>query len=244
VQKHTLGALLFDERECAQRPDRGSVTPPFVPRQQPGPWTRLLHRSGPGRPAGRVRTSRTGCCRGHCGTFAGRRGPGPWPKAGPVARCRLGRGAAAQPHRAAHRRTRVRRPRPPFPQEQERRQTRSRAGGQLLRMVSSAFESTTCFAMRRTSAAHCWRGRVVTPSCSADLGDTDGRVQAPLVRDREVVSSVRSYEWKLQPQPRRMQVPATTARCAHSVATARSGGGNLRRGACARRTDRGGTAGV
>jgi hypothetical protein len=22
VQKHTLGALLFDERECAQRPDR------------------------------------------------------------------------------------------------------------------------------------------------------------------------------------------------------------------------------
>jgi hypothetical protein len=27
-----------------------------------------------------VRTSRTGRCRGHCGTFAGRRGPGPWPQ--------------------------------------------------------------------------------------------------------------------------------------------------------------------
>jgi hypothetical protein len=54
----------------------------LVPGSSAGPWTRLLHRSGPGRPAGRVRTSRTGRCRGHCGTFAGRRGPGPWPKAG------------------------------------------------------------------------------------------------------------------------------------------------------------------
>jgi hypothetical protein len=52
----------------------------LVPGSSAGPWTRLLHRSGPGRPAGRVRTSRTGRCRGHCGTFAGRRGPGPWPQ--------------------------------------------------------------------------------------------------------------------------------------------------------------------